>query len=227
MKVRSVVELEGTGHMDLLKAAPSPLGGRLRSRNRCAFGLPIPPHTLPSREDSDRDALGPHRSEISHDTGSIEDQKGPKVGPHPGSPQKSMVSLSSLKLQIKHEHETRKMPTMSRHRIYLREELEKTLLEQAQKLGLTLNDFIRQHLEKLSTTVQMEGVRSELRECRRELSECLKAMEHIAQEVGFSSGVLRSKAARDPDALGMGNMEGKRLRNMVSHPPSKASGGPP
>lgn len=104
---------------------------------------------------------------------------------------------------------------MSRHRIYLREELEKTLTAQAQRQGLSLNDLIRQQLEKLSTTVQMEGVRLELRECRKQIADCIKAIELLATEVGFSSGVLRSKSARDPDATAAGNLESRRLKGEV------------
>ena len=104
---------------------------------------------------------------------------------------------------------------MSRHRIYLREELEKTLTAQAQRQGLSLNELIRQQLEKLSVTVQMEGVRLELRECRKQIADCMKAMELIAPEIGFSSGVLRSKSARDPDATAAGTLESRRLKSEV------------
>lgn len=105
---------------------------------------------------------------------------------------------------------------MAKHHIYIKESVEKKLAVTAKKTGTTTRDLIRAHIENLSVGVEMDAVQKDLKSCLDELARLTKCMEAFAQEIGFSSGVLRSKSAKDPEALAAGNAEGRRLRAWVA-----------
>lgn len=115
---------------------------------------------------------------------------------------------------------------MAKHHIYIKESVEKKLAATAKKTGTTTRDLIRAHIENLSVGVEMDAVQKDLKSCLDELARLTKCVESLAQEVGFSSGVLRSKSAKDPEALAAGNAEGRRLRSLVGNPvvPSQLKG---
>jgi hypothetical protein len=105
---------------------------------------------------------------------------------------------------------------MARRRIYIKDELEKTLSTEAARLGIDLNDLIRGYLERASASIEIGTLKAEIKDSRTLILGCMNALESLAQEVGFTSGILASKSMKDPDALASGNANAKRLKALIT-----------
>ena len=80
---------------------------------------------------------------------------------------------------------------MPRYRIYVRENLDQNLQNEAVRLGIRPQDVLRMRLESVATQPAIAEVLNDLRRTRESVFGLIKLLEHLAPDIAYVGAVSR------------------------------------